>query len=125
MSERELRRIEVLSEVLAQHRVRCGSEAASINHFSMGTVSLRCKVLFIFILRFPSHFLVFLSDPMPGIQTADGETDNQQHQCPGMASWAVFVQPDAKSATPASVGTTTDQPISPVMPKPNQTPWVE
>lgn len=41
MSERELRRIEVLSEVLAQHRVRCGSEAASINHFSMGTVSLR------------------------------------------------------------------------------------
>src|SRR5208282_2598750 len=29
------------------------------------------------------------------------------------------------SATPASVGTTTDQPISPVMPKPNQTPCLE
>ena len=29
------------------------------------------------------------------------------------------------SAAPSSVGTTTDQPISPIMPKPNQTPCVE
>src|SRR5580658_5853714 len=48
------------------------------------------------LLRFPLHFRVFLRYPMPGIQTADEQADDKQHQRPGMASWMAIVQPDTK-----------------------------
>ncbi len=56
----------------------------------------RRKVSFITILLFLSHCLVFLGHPMPGIQTAETQAHNQQHQRPGMASRMAIVQPDTK-----------------------------
>ena len=52
------------------------------------------------------------------------EPGHQQRQRPGMPARMALVQPEP-SAAPSSVGTTTDQPISPIMPRPNQTPGVE
>src|SRR5664279_3392287 len=48
------------------------------------------------ILLIFAHFFIFLRHPMPGIQTADKQTNDQQHQCPGIASWMVFINPDTK-----------------------------
>src|ERR1039458_4430636 len=56
----------------------------------------RRKVSFIAHLLFLAHFLILLIHPMPGIQTTDGQADNQQHQRPGMLSRMAIVQPDAQ-----------------------------
>src|ERR1035438_5174871 len=56
----------------------------------------RLKASVIIILLFLPHLLVFLVHPMPGIQTADGQANDQQHQRPGMVSWMAIVEPDTE-----------------------------
>src|SRR5579872_7044622 len=51
---------------------------------------------FIRMLLFVPHLLVFLRDPMPCIQTADGEPGHQQRQCPGMLARIMSIQPDTE-----------------------------
>src|ERR1039458_1253475 len=58
--------------------------------------SARLTVSFVTILIYLSHLLVFLVYPVPGIQTADCQADNQQHQRPGMFPWMTIVQPDTE-----------------------------
>src|ERR1035438_673162 len=58
--------------------------------------SARLKISFIVILLLLAHLLVFFVHPVPGIQTADYQAGDQQRQRPGMPSWMVMVQPDAK-----------------------------
>src|ERR1700679_2971885 len=48
------------------------------------------------ILRCLMHLLLFLCHPMPRIEAADGQSDNQQGERPGMYSWMMPVQPKAK-----------------------------
>src|ERR1035438_3069079 len=57
--------------------------------------SARNKTLFIVVLRFVVHGLVFLGNPVPRIQTADRQSDHQQRQCPWMFAWVMIIQPDA------------------------------
>ena len=58
---------------------------------------------------------------MPGIEAAQRQARHQQRQRPGVPAGMMRVQPHAEPA-PSSVGTTTDQPISPIMPRPDHTP---
>src|ERR1700722_4937654 len=58
--------------------------------------SARLKASFIVILLSVSHFLLFLGDPMPRIETTDCESGNQQSQRPGMFARVVFVQPNTE-----------------------------
>ena len=74
------------------------------------------------ILLFLSHRPVLLGHPVPGVQTADDQPDDQQRQCPGMAVLDGDGPARHRAPRRASVGTTTDQPMSPIMPRPNQTP---
>jgi len=72
----------------------------------------------------PPHRLVFLGDPVPRIQAADRQSGHSSASVqPCLPEWCLSNQ--RPSAAPSSVGTTTDQPISPIMPKPNQTPFLE
>src|ERR1022692_2352652 len=58
--------------------------------------STRPKASVIVVLLFVSHLLVFLAHPMPGIQTAENQADDQKRQRPGDLSWIALVQPDTE-----------------------------
>src|ERR1700733_5967041 len=60
------------------------------------SANTRTKASYIVVLLFVSHLLVFLAHPMPGIQTADDQTDYQQRQRPGNLSRMTIVQPDTE-----------------------------
>src|ERR1035441_8983079 len=59
--------------------------------------STRLNVLVMAILLFLQHLFVFLVHPMPGIEAADCEADNQQRQRPGMTAGMMAVQPDTQT----------------------------
>src|ERR1700690_2618155 len=50
----------------------------------------------IFVLRCILHGLILLIHPMPGIGAADDQSDDQQHQRPGVCTRMVVVQPKAE-----------------------------
>src|ERR1022692_3546612 len=56
----------------------------------------RLKVSLIVIFLLLSHLLVFLVHPVPGIEAADCQAGDQQHQRPGMSSRMAIVQPDTE-----------------------------
>src|SRR5471030_901283 len=58
--------------------------------------SVSVSVSFIAVLRFLPHRLVLLRHPIPRIQTADRETDDQQRQRPWVRARMMLVQPDTE-----------------------------
>src|SRR5271156_6596704 len=66
------------------------------SHAPAANASARDKKSFIVILLFVPNLLVFLGHPMPRIQTADDQADNQQHQSPGLGSGIALVQPETE-----------------------------
>src|ERR1035438_1837071 len=58
--------------------------------------SASVSVSFIAILLSVPHRLVLLGNPVPRIQTADGETDDHQRQRPRMCPGMVLIQPGAE-----------------------------
>jgi hypothetical protein len=57
--------------------------------------------------------------PVPGVRAADQQAPDEQHQGPRQPARPALVHPQP-SPTPRRVGTATDQPMRPYMPRPNQ-----
>ena len=78
------------------------------------------RFIHLFLLSSPHRF-VFLGDPIPRLKTTDARPATSSASVQECGPGIVPVQPDAR-APPSSAGTATDQPMTPVTPKPSQTP---